>query len=118
MLILLRSTPPTTPQRDRQAARDRERDQGILESPQHSRRLPPNHDPFLPPPPAQPQYTHLPTHLPAHLQEQLAQLQPLQPRRGQSRQPETRTAAPPVPTLTLDEIRARLAQQPVPAPQL
>ena len=92
-------TPPNTPQRAQAAARQNERDNRNLDSPQHRRvpqhanppqiaplqfnnipipqapLLPDPDDPFAPPPPPVQQYQHLPQ----HLAQQLQNLPPLAP---------------------------------------
>jgi hypothetical protein len=104
-------TPPNTPQRARAAARQNERDNRNLDSPQHRRTphqanppqiaplqynlpisqplpLPGNSiipdDPFAAPPAPVQQYQHLP-HLPQHLAHQLQNLPALAPGRGRGR---------------------------------
>ena len=103
-------TPPNTPQRARAAARQNERDNRNLDSPQHRRtphhagppQIPPLQynnltipqalpfpgnaiipdDPFAPPPPPPVQQYQ---HLPQHLAQQLQNLPPLAPARGRGR---------------------------------
>jgi hypothetical protein len=86
-------TPPTTPERVRNVAQRNERDQRVLDSPEHHRTphhvriarlgvsVPPIPPPVFMPPPIAPPPAPLYSHLPAHLAEQYAALPPLNPRR-------------------------------------
>jgi hypothetical protein len=85
------NTPPSTPEHVRAAAQQNERDQRVLDSPEHrtshhvcmTRLGPPIPDTVIPPviPPAIPQFSNLP----ANLAQQLADLPPLNPVRQRGR---------------------------------
>ena len=117
-------TPPTTPERVRNAAQRSEHDQRVLESPEYHRTphnvriarsgasVPPVPPPAFMPPPA-PVYSHLPP----HLAQQYAALPPLHPRRQASVAPlPVPQLAPafvpvPAPVMGYQHLPANLAQQ-------
>jgi hypothetical protein len=136
------NTPPSTPERVRAAAQQNEREQRVLDSPEHHRtphhiRITRNNNQI---PPALPQFTYLP----ANLAEQFAALPPLNPvgqrgrGRGRGRQapapafglapafqlaPAAAPAAPAAPapapaTLNYQYLPAHLAQQLAALPSL
>jgi hypothetical protein len=93
-------TPPSTPQRVQEAARQNERDQRVLDSPEQ-RRIPQD-------PPPIPRFTHLP----ANLAQQLAELPPLRQRGRRRQAPDSIVPAPvPAPAFALAP-----AFTPAPAP--
>ena len=129
-------TPPTTPEHFRNAAQQNERDQRVLDSPEHHRTphhvriarlgvhvpppvfMPPAIVPPPPPPPA-PIYSHLP----AHLAQQYAALPDLYPRRQASvvplPVPQLAPAFVPTPALArYSHLPADLAQQVAALPPL
>lgn len=124
--VIRYQTPQTTPERVRSLAQRNERDQRVLESPEHHRT--PHHvriarlgvfGASIPPPVFMPASTVAPpapvyTHLPAHLAQQYAALPPLQTRRQASvapvHPPQLAPAFVPAPS-RYHHLPANLAQQ-------
>jgi hypothetical protein len=129
-------TPPTTPERFRNVAQQNERDQRVLDSPEHHRTphhvriarlgvsVPPVPPPVFMPPPIVPPPVPVYSHLPAHLAQQYAALPPLNPGRQASVAPvPAPQLAPafvpaPAPVMRYQHLPADLAQRVAALPPL